>query len=313
MVRSTDTEMVGQMEQIDRRALGVFALTGIVLIGLGEVFARYLGLVDAFGFFPMILRVAVYITGSTLLWAHLLKKKRDRISVLMECNLLMKRNRGFYDGLIRAYDSAVGLRDPYTGGHGRRVAGYTRIITKALGFLPDDRDRISQAALVHDIGKIGVPDSILGKRGPLTGEEYAVIKDHPGAGALLLEEIQPLRNLAPAVRHHHERFDGTGYPDGLSGESIPIEARVIAVADTLDAMTTTRVYREKGSFHDAIRELRRSSGTSFDPDIVAVLRDNVVLRKLYQRYEAYADNGESTGHGTAQTSPNEAGIERSTA
>jgi HD-GYP domain-containing protein (c-di-GMP phosphodiesterase class II) len=158
----------------------------------------------------------------------------------------------------------IDLRDPYTAGHSRRVAAYSRLLALDLGSRAKVAGQIEHAALLHDIGKVGVPDAVLFKNGPLDDEERLLIRAHPVIGAGLLADMPTMCDIYPCILHHHERWDGRGYPDGLSGENIPIGARVIAVADSFDAMTTDRPYRRGLGAEAAIGELVRGEGTQFD-------------------------------------------------
>ena len=158
----------------------------------------------------------------------------------------------------------IDLRDPYTAGHSRRVAAYSRLLARDLGLSENDALQIEHAALLHDIGKVGVPDAVLFKSGPLDDEERLLIRGHPVIGASLLADIPSMCDIYPCILHHHERFDGRGYPDGLAGADIPFGARIIAVADAFDAMTTDRPYRSGLGAETAIGELRRGEGKQFD-------------------------------------------------
>lgn len=156
-----------------------------------------------------------------------------------------------------------------TMGHSQLVARYTLLLTQAMGI--DDRNfaaEIEKGALLHDIGKIGIPDSILRKPGPLTEKEREIIKEHPFSGYEMVEEFSFLRKASQVVLFHHESYDGQGYPYGLKGEEIPLEARIFAIADTLDAITSDRPYRKGKSFRDAFDEIERVRGSQFDPEVV---------------------------------------------
>ncbi len=159
-------------------------------------------------------------------------------------------------------------RDPYTGNHTKRVMEYSLAIGKTLGLPEDDMARLQLGAVLHDIGKIGVRDSVLLKESSLTDEEFEQIKMHPAFGEEIISRISQLKSAIPGVRHHHEKFNGRGYPDGLAGDKIDITARIIAVADSFDAMTSNRPYREGLSLDAAFEELRKYSGSQFDPEIV---------------------------------------------
>jgi putative nucleotidyltransferase with HDIG domain len=164
---------------------------------------------------------------------------------------------------LEALSATVDARDTYTAGHSRRVRELAYAIGRELHLSSEDLETLNQAALLHDIGKIAVPDAVLLKHGPLTPGEWLLMRGHPQEGARIIEKLGYLEEVVPAIRHHHERQDGQGYPDGLAGDAIPLAARIIHVADALDAMTTRRVYREAMSLEHALEELRRGRGTDF--------------------------------------------------
>jgi HD-GYP domain-containing protein (c-di-GMP phosphodiesterase class II) len=164
--------------------------------------------------------------------------------------------------------SLIDLRDQYTGSHSSRVAAYCRQTAVRLGLPDEDVETIVFAASLHDIGKIGVPDSVLLKPGKLTDEEFQSIRKHPEYGWMALRNVDGFQEAALLVLHHHERLDGEGYPGGLRGSAIPYGSRIIAVADSFDALTTDRPYRSARARGIALAEIRRCSGTQFDPEIV---------------------------------------------
>jgi putative two-component system response regulator len=178
------------------------------------------------------------------------------------------RIRASFLSAITALAYALEAKDKYTSGHSQRVAGISVAIAKELGMPKDIIDKIRLAGLVHDIGKIGVRESVLNKPGRLTDEEHQHIKSHCEIGEHILTPIVEDEEILKAVRHHHERYDGRGYPDGLSGEQIPLGARILAVADTYDAMTSERPYRKAMSAVTTYTEIERSKGTQFDPKVV---------------------------------------------
>jgi ribonuclease P protein subunit RPR2 len=174
-----------------------------------------------------------------------------------------------YVATVRALANAVEARDAYTGKHAERVAAYALLIADAAGLeLAGDRE-VEFGFLLHDVGKVAVPDAILFKPGPLTAAERLVIEQHPVTGSQIVRDIDFLGQARDVIRHHHERFDGTGYPDGLRGEGIPLSARVFAVADVLDALTTQRPYRAESSIAEARQIIEAGTGSQFDPTIVA--------------------------------------------
>jgi HD-GYP domain-containing protein (c-di-GMP phosphodiesterase class II) len=187
-----------------------------------------------------------------------------------------------YRQTLEALGRAVDRRDGMTGGHCVRVAEYSRILgERIMGSRPQELQVLEYGALLHDIGKIAVPDAILTKNGPLTEEEWHVMRQHPSLGYEILMGIGFLVDSLPIVLHHHERFDGKGYPQALAGEQIPIGARIFSAADAFDAMTADRHYRRALSLDEAMSELRRNSGTQFDPEVITVL-DSVAV-ELYAR------------------------------
>jgi len=173
--------------------------------------------------------------------------------------------------------SLVDLRDAYTGGHSSRVAGYARTTAVRLGFRDSEVDSVVMAALLHDIGKISVPDQVLLKRGSLTTEEFAHIRKHPELGWMALKNIDDFKSISLTVLHHHERMDGGGYPGGLKTNEIPLGSRIIAVADSYDALTTDRPYRLARTQAQAIEELLACEITQFDSRVLAAFLDS--LRK----------------------------------
>jgi HD-GYP domain-containing protein (c-di-GMP phosphodiesterase class II) len=173
-----------------------------------------------------------------------------------------------YERPIADLVDAIEWKDVYTLGHVRRVATYAVMIGRELGLSTHDLRSLALGAQMHDVGKIGVPDRILTKPSKLTAEEFEVIKEHVGRGYEIAVGVKALHEAIDAIRYHHERLDGTGYPTGLKGEDIPLNARIVAVADAFDAMTSGRVYQPAVTKEDAFAELRTCAGTHFDPDVV---------------------------------------------
>ncbi len=169
---------------------------------------------------------------------------------------------------LRAIITSLEEKDSYTHGHSVRVAEYSVMIARELGYSEQQVREVEISALFHDIGKIGIPDHILAKPARLTPAEFEIMKSHPVRSAQIMEKISALKDLIPGIRHHHERFDGHGYPDGLVGHEIPLYSRIILIADTFDAMTSTRPYRLALDKEMAIRELQNCSGTQFDTPLV---------------------------------------------
>lgn len=187
--------------------------------------------------------------------------------------------------IVRTMSRAIDAKDEYTNGHSLRVADYSRMIAARFGKTEEEQESIYMLALLHDVGKIGIGDAIINKKSHLTDEEYAIIKKHTVIGADILQDITELPDIAVGARWHHERYDGKGYPDGLSGEAIPEIARIIAVADTYDAMTSKRSYRDSLPQDTVRSELEKGSGTQFDPVFAAIMLDMIREDADYQLRE----------------------------
>ena len=188
-----------------------------------------------------------------------------------------------YDTTLENFMAALDLRDVETYGHSKTVARYSHILAEAAGIRePGTLDHIRKGALLHDAGKMAIPDSILKKPGPLAPKEWDVIRRHPALGYGLVRDVKLVREVGNIILCHHERYDGTGYPKGLKGEAIPFEARIFAVADTVDAVTSHRPYRAPRDFRAARRELETNAGGQFDPSVVDVFRgmDLAVWEKI---------------------------------
>lgn len=180
----------------------------------------------------------------------------------------LRENQELLLDSIRALAAAIDAKNPYTRGHSEHVAKYAVAIARAYGISGPELMRIEIAALLHDVGKIGIEDAILLKPQRLTDSEFAVMRTHPTKGASIVATIKRLRDMLPGIRSHHESWDGTGYPDGLAGEKIPLLARIIAAADTFDAMTTERPYQTAMTFNAALDRMRQLAGARLDPNVV---------------------------------------------
>ncbi|MBN1290162.1 MAG: HD domain-containing protein [Actinobacteria bacterium] len=189
-------------------------------------------------------------------------------AVSIENTQLYERLQDAYLGAISSLVAAIEARDPYTVGHSNRVTKYTVAIAREFGFSTQEVEEIRLAGLLHDVGKIGIPDKILNKPGPLSEEEYSAIKMHPTLSVRIVEPLPHLGGIIPMIYHHHERYDGKGYIEGMAGTEIPVGARILAVADAFEAMTSDRPYREALSREDAIKELIEGAGSQFDPTVV---------------------------------------------
>ena len=194
----------------------------------------------------------------------------NQIAIAIENASLYRQLDELFLSSIRAIVEAVDAKDPYTRGHSGRVEEYSLLIGEALSMERDELKDLSVSAILHDVGKIGVPDKILGKPGRLNESEFEYMKRHPEFGAAIIEPIARLRDLSPNILHHHEQYDGHGYPKGLKSERIPLYARIIGIADSFDAVTTDRPYRKRSSMEKGLTEVERGSGSQFDPKLVRV-------------------------------------------
>ena len=193
-----------------------------------------------------------------------------------------------YLSTIQTLRYTVEAKDTYTRGHSDRVSQYSVLIGKHLGLSDSDLHDLEVGGLFHDIGKIGIPDSILRKESRLTDDEYSEIKKHPAIGAHILSSAKIFANMIPIGKHHHERYDGNGYPGRLKGEDIPYFARIAAIADTFDAMTSKRSYRDSLPLDVVIAEFKRCRGTQFDPELDDVFLD--ILKNHYDEIQKIMDN-----------------------
>jgi putative two-component system response regulator len=200
------------------------------------------------------------------------EKLRNRAQYLEEQIRKARENlRISYEGTVRALILTIDAKDHYTFNHSEHVARVSTEIANALGLESNVKDKLRQAALMHDIGKIGVDEVILRKAGPLTEEEFAEIKKHPLIGVRIVREVPFLEEAIPVILYHHERFDGKGYPEGLKGEQIPLTARIVMMADAIDAMMHARPYRKSLPMERVLEELRENAGTQFDPMLVDII------------------------------------------
>jgi len=185
---------------------------------------------------------------------------------------------------LLALANALEARDPYTRGHSERVARWARVLARASGLAPDACDVVAQAGRLHDLGKIGVPEAVLRKPGPLTADELQHMRRHPLTGAQILAPLDFFADGAAIVRHHHERLDGSGYPDGLAAGAIPLGARIVAVVDVYDALTSDRPYRAAMPIDDAVRAIGAEAGRTLDAELVArffaLLADGAIARDV---------------------------------
>lgn len=272
-------------------ALAVAISTGV---SVREAWSRIVGrslLYDLFSSSLAILLAFLYFK-SQLLGLTLLVVPLFFVRHMYHMNLQLERvNKELLELMVKAIEA----RDPYTSGHSLRVCEYARSIARDLGLSTKQVDQIASASLMHDVGKIYEEFApLLRKEGKLTPDERMLMQRHPGRSAELAATIAEFRGpVELAIRHHHENFDGTGYPDGLSGEQIPLAARIIMIADTLDAMTTDRPYRKALSFERTMEELKKFAGKQFDPKLVELVAASANLRRLLG---ATAEQGGSPVH-----------------
>jgi HD-GYP domain-containing protein (c-di-GMP phosphodiesterase class II) len=210
----------------------------------------------------------------------------DQVAIALDNARLYRELEEMFFQTAESLAEAIEKRDPYTGGHTRRVTLYSLIIARFLQLNPLERKWLKIASVLHDIGKIGVEDQILRKPERLSHEEFNAIKRHSDMGAEIIEHIRPLKEIVPGVKYHHEKMDGRGYPDGLRGKDIPLLAKIVAVADTYDAMTTDRPYRKALRKERAVEELEKYSGTQFDSKVVEA------FIQAYQKGEVSLVNGD---------------------
>jgi len=259
--------------RVDDLALEVvLALIAVPLVALW----RHDGLVVASISLAPLLLIHVTQRASHGLEAASEKIREQSAEIAASSELVMERSTA----ALEALSATVDARDTYTAGHSRRVREIALAIARQLPLDTYELETVAQAALLHDIGKIAVPDAVLLKDGPLDQTEWKLMQSHPEAGAQIIERLGYLDQVVPAIRHHHERVDGRGYPHGLLADEIPLAARVIHVADALDAMITRRVYRESMPVAHALDEIRSGSGTDFCAECVAALDSAIASREL---------------------------------
>ena len=180
----------------------------------------------------------------------------------------LRQNQELFLETIKTLAAAIDAKDPYTHGHSERVSSFSMAISRHLGLGQEEVFRVHIAAILHDVGKLGIRESILNKPGGLSDEEFDIMRQHPSIGAQIMSPIRMLKDIIPGIRNHHETWNGKGYPDQLKGEEIPMVARIIGIADTFDAMTTTRPYQQAMTLDYVLDKMRSMSGTRFDPVVI---------------------------------------------
>ena len=205
--------------------------------------------------------------------SHLEELVEERTARLQHAYRILKKT---HLDSVKVLAEAIDAKDPYTRGHSDRVKRMSLKIAMKMGFSEDRIESLEYGALLHDIGKIGIKDEVLQKPGPLSPEEYQYIQEHPLIGVKIVEGVEFFQDKIPMIRHHHEHFDGSGYPDGLAGEAIPLEARIITVPDAFDAMTSLRTHRGVMPLQDVLTEFEKCRGKQFDPQVLEIfLRERI--------------------------------------
>ncbi len=260
--------------ELDKPDVPVIFLTGKDSNDL-EIKALELGAMDFITkpFVPSILTLRV---------THCIELHRLQNQLEGEVDKKTKAYEDLFLGIVKSLAAAIDAKDSYTNGHSVRVAEYSREIARRAGYDDLALQKIYITGLLHDVGKIGIPDAIINKEGRLTDEEYSIIKTHPEKGAAILQSIEKVPELSIGARWHHERYDGRGYPQGLKGEDIPEEARIIAVADAYDAMSSNRSYRQKLSQEYIRGEVEKGKGTQFDPRFADIMVQMIDEDKNYE-------------------------------
>ena len=220
--------------------------------------------IHEYALFWILLFIAILLLAAGTVYL----KSRTKMNRLRQ---RQKEYQQIVDQSLQTFAKTIDAKDRYTNGHSIRVAWYSREIARRMGFSPEEQERIYYVALLHDIGKIGIPDQILNKEGRLTEEESKIVRTHPALGGDILKNFTALEGISEGARYHHERYDGKGYCTGKAGKDIPQVARIIGVADSYDAMASDRCYRKAMSQEVIARELRKGSGTQFDPEVVPVM------------------------------------------
>ena len=277
VVERPTAEAFAPVRVMQQRTLGLSALAALVALGIGLAFSRWLTtpLQNLAATSSQIadgdLGVRATVRGNdeiAKLGSNFNNMAGSIEALVRRLKKALRQNQELFLETIQTLAAAIDAKDPYTHGHSERVSSYSMAIARHLDLTQEQVFRVRIAAILHDVGKLGIRDGILNKPGGLSDEEFAVMRQHPGIGAQIMAPISTLKDIIPGIRNHHETWDGTGYPDNLRGDEIPMVARIIGVADTFDAMTTTRPYQEAMTLDYVLAKMRSMSGTRFDPQVI---------------------------------------------
>ena len=259
------------------RTLGLTAIAALIALGIGFTLSRRLiiplqslaSTTSQIAEGNLAVRASVRGEDEIALLGRNFNDMASNIEALVrKLKQALRQNQELFLETIRTLAAAIDAKDPYTRGHSERVSSYSMAISRHLGLNQEEVFRVHIAAILHDVGKLGIRESILNKPGGLSDEEFEVMRQHPSIGAQIMSPIRMLKDIIPGIRNHHETWDGTGYPDQLEGEQIPMVARIIGVADTFDAMTTTRPYQQAMTLDYVLQKMQSMSGARFDPVVV---------------------------------------------
>jgi HD-GYP domain-containing protein (c-di-GMP phosphodiesterase class II) len=209
----------------------------------------------------------------------------EQVNVVITNTDLYNELERFIVDMVKSLIQAIEAKDTYTRGHSERVGRYSMLLAEKMGLEKEQKTNLQWAAMLHDVGKIGINEAILNKPGPLTEDEYEQIKSHPIKGHAILNPLEPLTGALPGILHHHERYDGKGYPDGLKGEDIPLLGRIIAVPDAFDAINSSRAYRKGSSVQKTLEILKSVAGSQLDAHIVEIFTQIITNEEGHQEEE----------------------------
>jgi HD-GYP domain-containing protein (c-di-GMP phosphodiesterase class II) len=259
------------------RTLGFTAIAALISLGLGFTLSRRLiiplqnlaSTTSQIAEGNLAVRASVRGEDEIALLGSNFNDMASNIEALVrKLKQALRQNQELFLETIRTLAAAIDAKDPYTRGHSERVSSYSMAISRHLALSQDEVFRVHIAAILHDVGKLGIRESILNKPGGLSDDEFEIMRQHPAIGAQIMSPIRMLKDIIPGIRNHHETWDGKGYPDRLKGDEIPMVARIIGVADTFDAMTTTRPYQQAMTLEYVLAKMRSMSGSRFDPNVI---------------------------------------------